>query len=260
VLTLVEIHKVSDYYPGVVVLHVARSFALASVVGVVGGLLWAASLERIRTLKNAMFMTPAFAFVIYGAAEWLGCSGYIAALAFGITLGNVSTSAFSRLARFLPHENLALTEAEKDFYAEVAFLLKTFFFIYVGLTVEPDEPAVWWLAAAVTLGLLIVRIPVVRLALRRTTPAGDAAVMAAMVPKGLAAIVLASLPLQHGFLVGGLIQKLTNATVLLSIVATALLVFLLGKTPLGRVYGWFFSGFGKPADAAPEPPEAVTAK
>jgi NhaP-type Na+/H+ or K+/H+ antiporter len=73
--------------------------------------------------------------------------------------------------------------------------------------------------------------------------------MAVMAPRGLAAAVLASLPLQQGIAGGDLIQNSTYAVVLFSILFTSVLVFLQDKTFVGAIYRWMFKGF---ADDAPE--------
>jgi len=77
-----------------------------------------------------------------------------------------------------------------------------------------------------------------------------------MVPKGLAAAVLASIPLREGIAGGDIIQNVTYAVVLFSIVLTSLLTFLLTGTRLSKVYEWIFRGFGvspKPVEEAQQP-------
>src|SRR4030042_2054551 len=58
-------------------------------IGFLSGFLWSILLNKFRTIQNSIFTTPAFVFVVFGIAESMGYSGYIAALAFGITLGNI---------------------------------------------------------------------------------------------------------------------------------------------------------------------------
>lgn len=58
-----------------------------------------------------------------------------------------------------------------------------------------------------------------------------------MVPKGLAAAVLASLPAQAGLPGGELIQNITYSTVLISIVLNSILIMLNNRVPLmGKAY------------------------
>jgi potassium/hydrogen antiporter len=66
--------------------------------------------------------------------------------------------------------------------------------------------------------------------------------MAFMVPKGLAAAVLASLPYQYGMPGGEYIQNITYSTVLISIVINSLMVFLHSRYPgVKWFYGYFLA-------------------
>ncbi|MDX1700920.1 MAG: hypothetical protein R3250_09900, partial [Melioribacteraceae bacterium] len=59
----------------------------------------------------------------------------------------------------------------------------------------------------------------------------DMSIMSIMTPKGLVPAILASLPLQLGLLGGDVIQDLSYAVVLFSIMVCALLVFFFSKRP-----------------------------
>ena len=128
-------------------------------------------------------------FLVYAIAEALHAFGAIAVLAFGVTLGNAT-----RLARGgVAPEELALTDGEKMFLAEVAFLLKVLFFVYLGAALKLDgwEPFVF--GGLTTIVVFAVRPIAVHAALRpKTTPRSDATVAAALAPKGLAAAVSVS--------------------------------------------------------------------
>jgi cell volume regulation protein A len=212
------------------------SFLGALMFGIVGALIWSILLNRVHAIKNAMFTTPAFVFVIYGIVETLGFSGAIAALAFGVTIGNIETI---RIPIFkTDREPVGLNATEKIFFSEVAFLLKTFFFIYLGLSLKLISNHLIIVGLILTGVAFVLRIPAVRLSIRRHLAPKDASVMAVMVPKGLAAVVLASLPLQMGVVGGDTIKNVTYGIVLFSIVITSFLVLLLEKTPLPALYAW----------------------
>ena len=89
--------------------------------------------------------------------------------------------------------------------------------------------------------VFVIRIPATRLSLRNSLPLKDTSIVAVMVPKGLAAVVLASFPLQQGVLGGELIKNITYGVALLSIVVTSFLVMLIDKTKFYAIYGWLFS-------------------
>jgi NhaP-type Na+/H+ or K+/H+ antiporter len=236
--------------------HVIASFIIAILFGVIFAFAWSLLLSRMRNLKNAIFTTPAFVFIVFGIVELLGYSGYVAALAFGITLGNIELFNVSRLKRFVTLEPIALNETERIFLSEVVFLLKTFFFVYVGLSMQLTNSWFFYVAAIIAFATFVLRIPVVRLSLHRSTPVSDASLIAVMIPKGLAAAVLASIPLREGIAGGELIQNVTYAVVLFSIVFTSVLTFLLTGTKFSILYEWLFQGFGAPAKTVVEAPES----
>lgn len=245
VFAFLEAFKLGEIKVSSVATHVVASFAIAIAFGVVWAFGWSIMLNRIRDLKNAIFTTPAFVFIIFGVVEMMGYSGYVAALAFGITLGNIELVNFTFLRKYLPHEPISLNETEKIFFSEVVFLLKTFFFVYVGLSFQRiDDTWILYLGAIITVAIYVLRILVTRISLGKSTHKADASIIAVMIPKGLAAAALAAIPLQQGFADGELIQNLTYAILLFSIVLTSILTFLIGTTKLSDIYGWIFSGFG----------------
>jgi len=267
VFAFLEAIKFGELRIHIVAGHVIASFLIAILFGVIFAFAWSLLLNRIRNLKNAIFTTPAFVFIVFGVVELLGYSGYVAALAFGIALGNIGLLNVLRMKRFVSLKPIALDDTEKIFFSEVVFLLKTFFFVYVGLSMELTNSWFFYVAAVMTIAIFVLRIPVVRLSLSKSTPASDASLIAVMIPKGLAAAVLASIPLREGIAEGELIQNVTYAVVLFSIVLTSLLTFLLTGTRISKLYGWMFRDFGSSQEpvaeakqAADESSESITAE
>ena len=212
------------------------SFVVALIFGIVGALIWSVLLNKIHIIKNAIFTTPAFVFIIYGVVEILGFSGPIAALAFGVTIGNIETIRIPIFRTPTMKEPVGLSETEKVFFSEVAFLLKTFFFIYLGISLELITSWFIILALIFTVVAFVLRIPAVKVSIRKAIPKKDLSVMAVMVPKGLAAVVLASIPMQQGIVGGDIIKNITYGIIVFSIIFTSILVLLLEKTPLPNLY------------------------
>jgi NhaP-type Na+/H+ or K+/H+ antiporter len=146
---------------------------------------------------------------------------------------------------------IALNDTEKLFFSEVVFLLKTFFFIYIGLSIHLTNAWYIYLGIVLTVIIFMLRIPVVWASLPRSTPKPDVSLAAVLVPKGLAAAVLASMPLQQGIAGGQLIESVTYSVVLFSIVLCSVMVFLLEKTSLLRFYCWMFPEFRREAEGTP---------
>lgn len=259
-LTLIDVYLLGELNVPYITLRLVSSFLVAGAFGVLGGIAWSVLYPQLKTIKS-IFLTPAFVFVIYGAVSLLGFSGAIAALCFGITLGNLPSF---RITKWLPSwhvHQVELTPHEVTFLSQLVQLLKTFFFIYLGLSIILTDTEALKIGLLVTLLLLAARLLIVRFCIPRSVPAWDASIMAVMIPKGLAAAVLAAVPLQVGVEGGLFIETTTYGIILFSIMACSILILLLERTPVKRLYGMFFSHFGVQeeaggADAPPPPPAA----
>ena len=239
-LTFFEAFKLGELRFGAMLSSILAGFFFSAFIGFLGGLGWSFLINKIRNLQNSIFTTPAFVFIVYGIAELLGFSGAIAALLFGITLANIDVIPkpfLQRYTRFVPH---TINETERVFFSEVVFLLKTFFFVYIGISIALNDYFSLAVGGMLTLLLYAFRIPIVRISVRPSIPVNDRIIISLMVPKGLAAAVLASLPAQTGMPGGELIQNITYSTVLISIVFNSLLIMLNSRYQgIGKAYSYF---------------------
>lgn len=230
---------------GQMVGQLISTLVIAGLAGAGFGFIWSVLLRRIRGLENSLFTTPAFVFVLFGIVELLGFSGYVAAVVFGAVLGNIETfHGMAWMRRYLPREAITLNETERVFIAEATFLLKTFFFVYVGVSIKFSDLRLVYIALALTAVIFLIRPVVSWLALERSTPAHDAALVSIMSPKGLAAVVLASIPMERVLAGGETVRDLTYVIVFVSIVFTCVLSFLVERTWVGRVYAFPFRSWG----------------
>ncbi len=216
-------------------------FLLSIIVGFLGGLVWSFLLNKVRTINNSIFTTPAFVFILFGISELLGFNGVITSLMFGITLANIELLPLNLIQKYTRFTPNTLNETEKVFFSEVVFLLKTFFFVYIGISMVLTDYFSMSMGVLLTCVYYFIRVFIVKVSVSNRIPKPDRIIMAMMVPKGLAAAVLASLPYQAGIEGGELIQNITYSTVLFSIVANSLLIFANSRVPaVGGVYGLFF--------------------
>jgi potassium/hydrogen antiporter len=255
-LTLLAAYKIGRFDLATMTGQMIAAFVLATMLGIAGAFMWSILLNRMRTLQNTVFTTPAFVFIIYGVVELLNFSGPIAALAFGITLGNIDVLGPPIMRNVISRKPISLTDLERAFFSEAVFLLRTFFFVYIGISVRLQD---WWpmaLGAIITGALFLARIVIVRISVSRDIALKDAAFMAVMIPKGLGAAVLASLPFQQGVAGGDVIQSVVFSIILCSTFFTTILSFLVDRTFLATIYGWIFRllGIRKPAESTPTEP------
>jgi NhaP-type Na+/H+ or K+/H+ antiporter len=245
-LGLLDVVKLQEFNVGHLAGNLLSSFLIAIIIGIVAGVWWSSIYHKIASIKS-VFITPAFVFIVFGFVSLLGFSGAIAALALGLTLGNLNYFKAEKILPFLGDDitQVELTPIEKEFFAQLVSLLKTFFFIYIGISIHFTNMEVIYIGALLTIIIYLARIVIVWLTIPRTIPASDAAIIAVMEPKGLAAAVLASLPLEAGVAAGQTIQDVTYIVIFFSILACSVLVFLLERTAFSQAYRRLFWSFGK---------------
>ncbi|MFH1438683.1 MAG: cation:proton antiporter, partial [Pseudomonadota bacterium] len=249
-----------DLDAGPMLLHILLSFGAATVIGTAGGLAWALLLGLVRRFPNTIFSTVACVFLLYGVTELFEFSGAIAALAFGLSLANFSGLSLSLTLSSKVKKTLKfrkVSRVDKLFFSEMVFLLKTFFFIYMGICMRFDRAVYFVLGFVIVALVYLERFIIVRLVAYRQFTRRDASIMTIMVPKGLAAAVLAFLPAQQGLAGAEWVEGVVIPVVLISIVATSVLMVLIEKTPLRKMYFKIFASFATVEGAAPAPPAAT---
>ncbi len=226
-----------------IAMSVAASFGVAILIGVLAGFVWSLVMGVIRKFPNTIFTTVAYVFIVYGATELLGFSGAIASLAFGVTLASLSGVKLGKGEQVI--EIKALNDMDKLFFAETVFLLKTFFFIYLGLSLKFDSITYLFIALGILIPVYIGRFFIIRVAASRKYTKRDASLMTLMIPKGLAAAVLATLPIQFDLPNAEWVPGTVYMAVLVSIGLTAVLVLLEEKTSLKKLYFAAFKTFAE---------------
>ncbi|MDX8385888.1 MAG: cation:proton antiporter [Gallionella sp.] len=224
VFALLQIFQHGEVEPGRVVGEVLSAMIFAAAIGVMGGIGWLLVLGKVRDFPNTISSTLAYVFIVYGLTELLGFSGPIAALALGVTLTNFEKLGLNRIPSI--DQNLVpLNEIDLAFFREAVFLLKTYFFIYLGISIEFTDINLAIVAVSMVFLIYAMRLLLTRFICNDPVfSLRDASVISMMGPKGLASAVLATLPLKYGVPGGEMIRDVTYMVVLISITLTALLV------------------------------------
>ena len=235
-LALLEAIKSQHVEFGMIFGTIFSSFILATVIGLLGAIFWALILDKVRNIKYSVLTTPAFVFIIYGINEWMGYSGAIAALAFGIGMANIDGIYDGLLKKVIKKRPANLNDTERALFSELVLLLKTFFFVYVGMSIQ----LTYWQPIVIGLGLTLVlytlRIPVVRFAISKKDhiPDKEQMYMSAIDPKGLTAAVLATQAVSYipDVEVGFFIKNVVFSVILCSIVINSILIPLIAREKL----------------------------
>ncbi len=186
-------------------------FSVAFLVALFFGIFWLGILKRLYGKPFSFMITIAALFILYGFVELVGGNGAMAALIFGLVLGNKDEIArmFKIKTKFI------LDERIKQFHSELSFVVRTFFFVFLGLvftlslsgrmeveTVVPGLDSLNYTPTLFILGVILIFLTL--MAVRyvaasitvRIHPESrdDKFTIWLMMGRGLAAAVLASLP------------------------------------------------------------------
>ena len=209
-----------------------KAFLFAILIGIAGGFIWAFVIRLIRSIKTSMMTTLAFVFILYGVVELLGFNGGLAVLSFGIILGNIESISGTKFFRKISKSEISgFNEKEKDFFAEVVFIMQTYFFVYVGISLQFGAFGIYAASLLIVLLVIVFRTGVSNIFAGRKVIRSEKTIISVMMPKGLVPAVLASIPLQRGLFQGETILDLGYSIVLVSIVLTSILVIILSFNP-----------------------------
>ena len=210
--------------------NLIATMAMSLLLGFGGAVTWSTILEKIRKFPNTIFTSLAFLFLLYGLSENLGYSGPISVLIFGIVLANSKKIPLDILKRFGADHLTEFTSIEKTLFSEVIFLVKTFFFIYLGISIQFGNVKVLFIGIILTILIYFGRLILCRFITSKETPISEAAMISFIIPKGLAAAVLAEVPMhmeltEEVLAIFTEIRAVIYMVILFSIILTAVLIY-----------------------------------
>ncbi|MGA3110764.1 MAG: cation:proton antiporter [Candidatus Bathyarchaeia archaeon] len=175
---------------------ISGKFLIGAGIGVALGILGLFILRRVSYLPFSYMLALAIALFAYAISETVGGSGALSALLFGLMLGN--ETAIFKLLRRKTTTNLAVDDGLKRFKSEIAFFIRTFFFVFLGIIVTISNVNFIFLGIALSILLLIVRYGAVYLTTLKSELKNERPILTFVLTRGLAAAVLATLPAQYG--------------------------------------------------------------
>ncbi|MFH0961104.1 MAG: cation:proton antiporter [archaeon] len=198
----------------------AAAFAVACVMGLIVAGLWMLLLRKMRGKPFGYMLTIATLFILYPLVEASGGSGAIAVLVFGLILGNIEYIT----KRLGMKTDLRLGENFKSFQSEVTFFVRTFFFVYLGLifNIRSIGFGVLLMGSAILATIIAARglaTRVVGFVEKRLW--ANASAVVSMMPRGLAAAVLAYLPMENGISMPNLPELVFLTILATNVISTA---------------------------------------
>jgi cell volume regulation protein A len=207
------------------------------ILGGLAGLLWTRFLAEFVREKLAYMLTLSFLFLLYSLTEAVGGKGALAVLFFGLFLGDAPwlvSKAAPWLKRWtgpsINQEAFTVDEVLTRMNTELSFLVRSFFFAYLGMMIDPTSfsGAALLIVGAMVAIFFLCRWAVSILFSRVSSTLGGShpSVTMAMLPRGLANAVVAFAALQQGALDdAGFIQVVLGTILLTNLVMTVLIFY-----------------------------------
>jgi len=168
---------------------IGRAIAVGVILGLGVGIPWMYVTTKLANAQHGYMLTLGILFVLFFMANSFGESGALTALVFGLMLGNKD-----RLSRILKFK-LPKIEPDDSMHNQLTFLVRAFFFVFVGLLASFGRLEYIVFGVIATIAIYVGRILVTKVSLTRRFSKLDKKVTEVMIPRGLAAAVLATLPL-----------------------------------------------------------------
>lgn len=203
---------------------IAAKFSVGIVIGAVVGLLWLRILFYLHKEEFTYMATVGVILISYVASEALRGSGALTVLTLGIMVGN--DKEILRMLRS-PPPPIAFMEMKKyleRFQAEISFILRTFFFVLLGLMFNLSQLS--FLTALtydvpIFVILLAIRYLVTSISTWKSPIASDRAAIAGMCALGLTPALLSLIPLQYNLPNSNLyVIIITNLIILTNIITS----------------------------------------
>ncbi|MFY9804808.1 MAG: cation:proton antiporter [Candidatus Acidiferrales bacterium] len=211
-------------------LSLARELGVGVTVGVIAAALLIPGIPSMRDKPHGYTVFLASMLALYGITDLFKGNGAVAVLVASLLVGNASFIV-PRLFPGAQGHVFATTETIKVMQDQMTFLIKSFFFFLIGLMFPTDLKKIA-LAAVGVLFLMAFRIPAVVVSTRRMELGKkDFWFLCAAIPRGLAAGVLATLPMQYGVPGAESLAPVVFAVIVLSVLIFAITFSIVDRLP-----------------------------
>jgi len=195
-ITLMSVIALGNFDAVVIARELAVKFLVGGLIGFGAGIAWLFVLQRLQKQPLSYMITVGALFLVAGFVEMppISSSSVVAALMFGLAIGNRRF-----VKRWLTSVTLKLSSEEHihEFHSEITFFVRTFFYVYLGLLFQFHTFEAVHLAVGI--GIIVIIVIVRRITSLIAWKIGDleksdADALFSMMPRGLAAAVLATMP------------------------------------------------------------------
>lgn len=205
---------------------IASAFSIGGMFGLILGILW---LKVLRMMKEEVYIdifTLSAVFLLFAGVESIGGNGAISALVFGLVLGNgIEISKIFRLK-----EPIQAGLMIRRFHSEISFLIRTFFFVYLGLVTMISNIFVVFFSVLLSILILLGRgLSVIITSFKDQILQKNKDIMTFMLPRGLAAAVLSQLPIAYGIANASMYPDIAFTVIMTTVLICTIGVFIVSR-------------------------------
>ena len=193
-----------------------RAVAVGLLLGLGVGIPWMFITAKLANAQHSYMLTLGILFVLFFMARSFGESGALTALVFGLMLGNRY-----RLSRYLRFK-LPEIRTDDTMHSQLTFLVRSFFFVFVGLLASFVRIEYFVFGVLAVILIYVGRIFVTKVTLTKRFSLLDRKVTTVMIPRGLAAAVLATFPLTLGLPNAEAYPQIAFFIIMMSVVITTI--------------------------------------
>jgi potassium/hydrogen antiporter len=231
-VTVLQIIRTSTMDPSTILINLLSTFTISFFIGVIAAVIWSHLKQKIPSIEKAYMVSLASIILIYILSEAFRGNGAITVLFFAIVLGNVKR-IFSFIGKDIDY---SLHPSEKNFFAEISFFLKVFFFVYLGIIINFEQPMLLLIGFTIAVLIASIRPFIVKVAIRKLSaiPLRERSIMSAISAQGLASAALVQIILlapelaEYSFAAD--LAQITLSVILFSIIITSSLIMIVDKT------------------------------
>ena len=193
---------------------IGRAVAVGLILGFGIGIPWMFIISKLSNAQHNYMLTLGVLFLLFFLANSFGESGALTALVFGLMLGN-KKYLVKKLKIKLPDNTI-----DNSLHRQVTFIVRAFFFVFVGLLASFGQIEYVIFGILATVAIYIGRVIITHTALVKGFSKLDKKVTSVMIPRGLAAAVLATIPLTMGLQNGEAYPQIIFFIIMTSVIIT----------------------------------------
>ena len=193
---------------------IGRAVAVGLILGFGVGIPWMFIISKLSNAQHNYMLTLGVLFLLFFLANSFGESGALTALVFGLMLGN-KKYFLKKLKIKLPENTI-----DNSLHRQVTFIVRAFFFVFVGLLASFGQIEYVIFGILATVAIYIGRVIITHTALVKGFSKLDKKVTSVMIPRGLAAAVLATIPLTMGLQNGEAYPQIIFFIIMTSVIIT----------------------------------------